>query len=204
MIACPSEDRTAADEIMAEVADYATWNDVEGNAPAIRKPFIASMHGKMLKLHANQAAQDAFATWAAAGHSAGGALSMPDGAIIVKENYNEAGDTLMAVTVMKKVSSFGSSSKAPGWFWIKAKPDLTPIENCDAEPPVMVYGSPAGCTGCHNGETNWGVFPGPDSDPPDDPVTDPKGKDALEAFDYIVSAYCADPSQTDCDLNVIP
>ena len=68
---------------------------------------------------------------------------MPEGTIIVKDNY--MGDSvdspggLGAVTVMYKVTGYNPDGN--DWFWAKYKPDGG----------VDAAGKPAGCVGCHLG-----------------------------------------------------
>jgi hypothetical protein len=90
-------------------------------------------HGAKLTTRLNPAALDAI----------GG--TMPNGAIIVKENYSPAGE-LGAVTVMYK--SEGYNPEHNDWFWIKELADGT----IEKEGKVM------GCQDCHVDGTDyvWG------------------------------------------------
>jgi hypothetical protein len=62
---------------------------------------------------------------------------MPEGAIIVKENYGPDKKTLMAVTPMYKVKGYNPS--AGDWWWAKF----------GADGKVMAEGKPQGCINCH-------------------------------------------------------
>ncbi|MBW2624317.1 MAG: cytochrome P460 family protein [Deltaproteobacteria bacterium] len=62
---------------------------------------------------------------------------MPEGAIIVKENYGPDKKTLMAVTPMYKIKGYNPS--AGDWWWAKIGPDGK----------VMAEGKPQGCINCH-------------------------------------------------------
>ncbi len=64
------------------------------------------------------------------------ATTMPEGAMIVKENYTPD-KKLAAVTVMYKVKGFNPS--AGDWFWLKY----------DGSGMVEASGKVAGCIGCH-------------------------------------------------------
>ena len=86
-----------------------------------------SPHGAYLKLYANPAALKA----------AREGKPMPDGAIIVKENYGKDKTTLMAVTPMYRVK--GYNPEGGDWFWGKYGPDGT----------VQAAGKPKGCIECH-------------------------------------------------------
>jgi hypothetical protein len=68
---------------------------------------------------------------------------MPDGAIIVKENYGENKEKLMAVTPMYKKK--GYNPDAGDWFWAKYGP----------KGKVMTAGKVEGCINCHRAQENW-------------------------------------------------
>jgi len=89
-----------------------------------------SPHGKFLKLYANSLALKA----ARAGKP------MPDGAIIVKENYGEDKKTLMAITPMYKVN--GYNPEAGDWFWVKYEPNGKALKE----------GKVKGCIDCHRAQ----------------------------------------------------
>ncbi len=84
-------------------------------------------HGALLTTHLNPAAYDAVTN---------GSTAMPDGAVIVKENY-EADTTLASITVMYK--SAGYDPAHHDWFWMKRLPDDS----------VVVAGRGATCIDCH-------------------------------------------------------
>ncbi len=89
-----------------------------------------SPHGAYLKIYANGIALKA----------AREDKPMPNGAIIVKENYGEDKKTLMAVTPMYRVK--GYNPDGGDWFWGKYGPDGK----------VMAAGKPKGCIGCHGAQ----------------------------------------------------
>lgn len=62
---------------------------------------------------------------------------MPDGAIIVKENYGPDQQKLVAVTPMYKVE--GYNPDAGNWFWAKYAPDGS----------VQAAGKVDSCIECH-------------------------------------------------------
>ena len=99
----------------------------------IRKYQGDDPHGALLTTHLNPAAFDAI----------GGA--MPDGAIIVKENYSPAGE-LGAVTVMYKKSGYNPDHN--DWFWVKEL----------ADGAIEKEGKVMGCQDCHVDGTDyvWG------------------------------------------------
>lgn len=102
--------------------EWEFWPGYEGMYPG------QSPHGAFLKLYANEPAIKA----------AKEGKPMPDGAILVKENYGEDQQTLMAVTPMYKIK--GYNPDAGDWYWAKY----------DADGVVEVAGKPQGCISCHS------------------------------------------------------
>lgn len=84
-------------------------------------------HGAFLKLYANGIALKA----------AREGRPMPEGAILVKENYAKDKKTLMAVTPMYKVK--GYNPEGGDWFWGKYGPDGK----------ITASGKVKGCINCH-------------------------------------------------------
>lgn len=87
-------------------------------------------HGAYLKMYANGIALKA----------AREGKPMPDGAIIVKENYGKDKKTLMAITPMYKVSGYNPAGG--DWWWAKYGPDGK----------VMASGKVKGCINCHRAQ----------------------------------------------------
>ena len=100
---------------------WETWPGYPGIYPG------KSPHGAYLKLFANKAAQKALKE----------GKPMPEGAIIIKENYGKDQKTLMAITPMYKVK--GYNPEGGDWFWAKYGPDGK----------IMASGKPKGCIKCH-------------------------------------------------------
>jgi hypothetical protein len=117
----------AADSLWSYITrthDYRNWQfypGYEGMYPG------KSPHGAHLKLYANEAAYEA----------AKNGRSMPDGAILVKENYGKDKETLKAITPMYK--SDGYNTEAGDWFWAKLGPDGE----------AMAAGKVQSCIACH-------------------------------------------------------
>ena len=88
-------------------------------------------HGMRLNTYVNDIAARALAS---------GADEMPDGAIIVKENYVAADSTLDAVTTMYKVEGYNPAHN--DWFFVKQGPDGV----------VDVEGRVEGCQNCHQAQ----------------------------------------------------
>jgi hypothetical protein len=109
---------------ITETSPYKQWDTWPGH-PDIYPG--KSPHGKYLRLYANGPA----ITAAREGEP------MPDGAILVKENYAEDKTTLKAVTPMYKVD--GYNPDAGDWWWAKYGPEGT----------VMKAGKVEGCINCH-------------------------------------------------------
>ena len=109
---------------ISETTPYTQWESWPGYPDLYPGK---SPHGKYLKLFANEAAITAVKE----------GKPMPNGAIIVKENYGEDQATLMAVTPMYKVD--GYNPEGGDWFWAKYGPDGT----------VMAEGKIEGCITCH-------------------------------------------------------
>lgn len=95
-----------------------------------------SPHGAFLKLYANEIAVRA----------AEQGKTLPDGAILVKENYADDRETLAAVTPMYKVEGYNPS--AGDWFWAKYGPDGK----------VMAEGKVQGCIECHSAKADQDYF----------------------------------------------
>jgi hypothetical protein len=94
-----------------------------------------SPHGSYMKLYANGPAIKA----------AKAKRPMPDGAILVKENYGDDKKTLLAVTPMYKTA--GYNPEGGNWFWVKYGPDGK----------IFAEGKVEGCIGCHSAmkEKGW-------------------------------------------------
>jgi len=108
---------------------WGTWPGYPGIYPG------KSPHGAFLKLYANGLALKA----------AREGKPMPEGAIIVKENYGKDQKTLMAITPMYKVK--GYNPEAGDWFWAKYEPSGKALKS----------GKVKGCIDCHRtqGDKDW-------------------------------------------------
>ncbi len=121
----PAGDADALWTFITKTSSYEKWEfwpGYDGIYPG------KSPHGAFLKLYANKPAIEA----AKAGQP------MPEGAIIVKENYGKDQKTLMAVTPMYKIK--GYNPDGGDWYWAKYKADGT----------VEAAGQPKGCISCHS------------------------------------------------------
>lgn len=93
---------------ITETDPYENWDHWPGHDGKYEG---TSPHGAYLELYGNDIAIEA----------AKGGKPMPDGAILVKENYGEDQETLMAITPMYKKK--GYNPEAGDWFWAKYGPD---------------------------------------------------------------------------------
>ena len=139
LTACGSDKPELPDTTGASMRAYLNAVDYQNNDDWKLWPGTTTMyqgddpHGAKLTTRLNPAAFDAI----------GG--TMPDGAIIVKENYNPAGE-LGATTVMYKRSGYNPEHN--DWFWVKELADGI----FEKEGKVM------GCQDCHVDGTDyvWG------------------------------------------------
>ena len=98
------------------------WPGHEGIYPG------KSPHGTYLKVYANKVALKA----------AHEDKSMPEGAIIVKENYGKDKKTLMAITPMYRIK--GYNPEGGDWYWAKY----------GANGSIQKAGKVKGCIDCHS------------------------------------------------------
>jgi hypothetical protein len=120
----PSADAGKLWTYMTETNPYQGWGYWPGYAGIYPGK---SPHGKYLKLLANPIALKA----------AREGKPMPDGAILVKENYGADKKTLKAVTPMYKIK--GYNPEGGDWFWVKY----------GSNGKIEAAGKPKGCVDCH-------------------------------------------------------
>ena len=126
-----------AEETLPEAEAEALWAYITETNPYTEWSFFPghegmypgqSPHGAFLKLYVNERALEAINA---------GETEMPDGAILVKENYADDQKTLAAVTPMYKKT--GYNPEAGDWFWAKYQ----------ADGKVASAGKVEGCINCH-------------------------------------------------------
>lgn len=120
----PPADAEACWMYMTKMSPYHGWGYWPGHA-GIKEG--KSPHGKFVRVTANPVALMA---------ARKGMKEMPDGALIMKENF-DADRKLVALTPMYKVK--GYNPEGGDWFWMKLAPDGT----------VEASGKLKGCVGCH-------------------------------------------------------
>lgn len=102
---------------------YRQWPDHQGLQPG------QSPHGTLHEVFVNRNIYEALPLQG---------TEVPNGSILIKENYN-ASRELNNLTVMMKVE--GYSPEHQDWFYAALKPDGT----------VLAEGEPQGCLNCHSG-----------------------------------------------------
>jgi hypothetical protein len=121
----PPADGQAFWRYITETNPYTQWDRWPGKEDMYPGQ---SPHGAYLKLYVNPVAMEALQA---------GNTTMPDRAILVKENYGEDRETLAAVTPMYKIA--GYNSDGGDWFWAKYGPEGQDME----------AGRLDGCIDCH-------------------------------------------------------
>lgn len=104
--------------------DYASWPKFPGKGERYAG---TEPHGALLTTYVNELARDALTN---------GAVTLPPGAILVKENYMPD-STLAAITVMHKVQGYDGDHS--DWYWAKY----------DAAGVAEASGRVASCAECH-------------------------------------------------------
>lgn len=118
-------DPETAAAVWAEIEGYTAWPQASGFEGILPS---TSVHGEFVQIWLNDAALAAVA--------AGSAL--PDGAIIVKEDYpDESGASVNAISVLKKID--GYNTERSDLFWAQY----------DTDGEIRVSGDPEGCYQCH-------------------------------------------------------
>ncbi|SKA72326.1 cytochrome P460 family protein [Desulfobaculum bizertense] len=120
-IAAPPVSGPSAENLWDKLDGYAGWQGWPGHTGMHPGK---SPHGAFHSIHVNALGLNARE------------LPLPDGAIVVKANYNEE-KRLTALTVMYKVDGYAPENG--DWFYAKYAPDGT----------VQAEGQPSGCVGCH-------------------------------------------------------
>jgi len=95
-----------------------------------------SPHGAFLRLYLNRTAAEK-------------PQEMPQGSIIIKENFGTDGETLMAVTVMYRTPNYDPEHN--NWYWVKFNPDGTVAHTPAEEGSKRIAGRFPGCIECHAG-----------------------------------------------------
>ena len=120
----PAANGAALWEHMTTQSPYLGWGIWPGQILLVKGK---SPHGEYIRVLANPIALKAFRE---------GADVLPDGSIIMKENYNGE-KQLVALTPMFKVN--GYNPEGGDWFWVKYAPDGT----------ALGEGKMKGCIDCH-------------------------------------------------------
>jgi hypothetical protein len=121
----PAPSGTEFWKYISETKPYTEWAYFPGHTG--KNPGTGP-HGAFIQIFVNPIALDAIEN---------GAATMPEGAILVKENYGKDKTTLMAITTMYKSKGYDPSHN--DWFWGRYGADGT----------EMASGKIASCSGCH-------------------------------------------------------
>lgn len=115
-------------------AQYRNWAPAPGQKEGVYPG--QSPHGAFLKMYLNRKA-------------IANPKNMPQGSIIVKENFGKDGKTLMAVTVMYRVK--GYNPQGNDWYWVKYKPNGSVALTPPAKGSKRIAGRFKSCIECHSG-----------------------------------------------------
>ncbi len=115
-----------------QTAKYQHWAPAPGQGDQLYPG--QSPHGAQLAMYLNRRAVT-------------NPTELPGGSIIVKENYADDGQTLMAVTVMYR--SEGYDPEHNDWYWVKYNPDGSVAQNDG----MLLAGRVGGCIDCHSSST---------------------------------------------------
>ncbi len=167
MMPATAEPSKAAARVLEDIADYSSWSkfyenpeimESAGHAPGGTPLFVLTYRNDIV-----------------AQAEVAGTLPLPDGSLIVKENY-PAADAAMpaALTVMAKVDN--------SWFWLQSTPDGKIMLDPEGNPRE---GDVPGCIGCHSdNESNDFVFLHDFSEPAPE-GTVPPSEDTRSVLDSI-------------------
>lgn len=113
---------------------YWNWAPVPGRSETAYPG--QSPHGAFLKMYLNRRA-------------AGNSGELPNGSIIIKENYASDGKTLAAITVMYRTKDYNPD--AGNWYWVKYNANGTVAKTPPDKGSMRLAGTPQGCIECHAG-----------------------------------------------------
>lgn len=111
--------------------NYSNWAPVPGTSGGLYPG--SGPHGALLKMYMNRTA-------------VGNVEDLPEGSVIVKENYGED-QTLLAITVMYRAK--GYNVKSGNWYWVKYNPDGTVARTSTEAGFKKIRGSVKSCIDCH-------------------------------------------------------
>ena len=111
---------------------YQQWSPAGDNGD-FRKS--EAPHGALVKTYMNRKA-------------AGSPKNLPNGSIIIKENYSPA-KKLMAITMMYKTKDY--NKEAGDWYWVKFMPNGKVAQMDTPKGKMAIAGKAKGCIECHDG-----------------------------------------------------
>ena len=120
-------DTETAEAVWDEIGGYTTWPQATGYEGILPS---TSVHGQFVQIWLNDLALDAVTNGTA----------LPDGAILVKEDYpDESGASVNAISVLKKIDGYSAEHNDIFWAQYTTSGD------------IRVAGEPEGCYACHEG-----------------------------------------------------
>lgn len=122
-------------------AKYTNWAPVPGKTDGFAEG--GSPHGAFVKMYLNRTA-------------AGNPKGLPNGSIVVKENYGPEKKQLMAITVMYR--SKGYNPDAGDWYWVKFHSNGSVAKAPPEMQSMPLAGKPMGCIKCHGESAAGGDF----------------------------------------------
>ena len=120
---------------------YTNWAPVPGKSDDFAEG--GSPHGAFVKMYLNRTA-------------AGNPKELPNGSIVVKENYGPEKKELMAITVMYRSKDY--NPEAGDWYWVKYNTDGTVAKAPPEMQSMPLAGKPMGCIKCHGEAAAGGDF----------------------------------------------
>jgi len=120
---------------------YTNWAPVPGKSADFAEG--GSPHGAFVKMYLNRTA-------------AGNPRELPNGSMVIKENYGPNKQQLMAITVMYRTK--GYNPEAGDWYWVKYNTDGTVAKAPPEMNSLPLSGKPMGCIKCHGEGAVGGDF----------------------------------------------
>ena len=134
--AVSDEDAALAEALWSSMSGYSSWNQLKDWTGVVLS--ADGTHGDYVQIWANDAAYDAILKGDA----------MPDGAILVKEGYDDDGGTsLKGLTAMQKIDGYDADNG--DWFWAQFDADSGAASSA---------GALSGCYGCHSAYSEYVAF----------------------------------------------
>ena len=129
------EDAQIAADLWTAMSGYESWNQLDNWTGIVAS--ADGTHGAYVQIWANDIAHKAILAGTA----------VPDGGILVKEGYDDAGGkSSKGLTAMQKIDGYDAANG--DWFWAKY----------DASGSASVAGASSGCYGCHSAYDDYTAY----------------------------------------------